>query len=328
MRTLPLLTAVVTLVLASPLAWPQDAPPPRGPGDAQPREAPPGRDGPADARPNEPRRPFRDAIRERSRGNAPPDGDAAARGPFDRMDLDPVAMRRRLERRIEEIRHQETLLTDALARLDEGQEPRQVVRELMRRGVGPEAIMQDVRTRVNAPPGDADLRAFVQRTMPLLHEHLERMGPEGDGVAGPAAARVLNQLRPRLEELFRLEKEDPEMYEVKQKELVAGLLVIDASRRISMSYQKWDDATRRSARQRLRATIEANFDARHDVLGKEIRDLEARLAQMHEELEAQNARRDDLIDERTDVIFEQARQGWGAGPEAEETRPRRERKPE
>jgi hypothetical protein len=95
-----------------------------------------------------------------------------------------------------------------------------------------------------------------------------------------------------------------------------------------MSYQKWDDATRRSARQRLRAAIGTNFDARHEVLGKEIRDLETRLAQMREELESQNARREDLIDERTDAIFEQARQGWGAGPEGETIRRRREQRPE
>jgi hypothetical protein len=317
------------LAAAALLACPPGA---RAQDDAQPRD--PSAERPRNALPpeGEPRRPVRDGLRERFRDGEQPQnrpGDRPSDRPGDRdrgwlgrIEAQPAVLRERLSRRLEDIRRQETLLGGAIARLDEGASPREVVRDLLRGGVGAEGLGEP------APPGapelsEEELRAFVKREMPMLDERLEQLAQSPEAERGPIARRILSQLRPRLEELYQLEKTDRDLYELKKREMLAGVLTIDATRRIAQSFQQWDEATRQSAKRRLRASIEASFDARHEVLAREIRDLESRLAGMKADLDAQNQRRDQLIDERTDFLFDQARKGVGEHP-GEQRPPARE----
>ena len=329
-RALALGVSAFAILTTGAIAHAQDAPPHTPPptDSASPaptdgeRRVPPARGE------REFRRPDRDAIRERMRQAEPsehhpgerPQGSPPDMGWLQRFEARPDLLRDRLARRLVDMRRQESQLESAIARLEEGASPRETIRALLRAGIGPQAFEGP------APEGaqglsEDDLRTFAHRTMPALHERLEQLARSPEAERGPAARRVLNQLRPRLEELYQLEREDEELFELKKRELLTGVLVIDATRRIALSVEQWDEATRQGARRRLRAAIEASFDARHEVLAHEVRELESRLAAMREELEAQNGRREELIDQRTEFLFEQAQRNV---PDAGPSRPERE----
>lgn len=264
--------------------------------------------------------------------------------------VDPGVFRERLERRMEELDRQRERMQRAMARLEAGEAPSRVMRELLGPGMareggfgrdagngrGPGGDAQPVRPfrdRFNGPgpnggppggdfpgaglplSGEERERALgiIQERLPSIHERLTRLR-ELDPVA---AERMLDRLTPRLREAFNAMRRDPEQFELRARELESGLAVFDASMALRRLFAAGEMAGERvdAARGALREALGAQHDARLALQQHQIASLEKELARVRAEFDDAGARREQILDERTEAFMEgmKARAGEG-GP--------------
>lgn len=259
--------------------------------------------------------------REPGQGEGQPDhrpGDRPGDRFGDRTPQTPEQFRARLERRLEDTRFIEQRLEAAIASLDAGTSPDDVMRTLFQPREGdrpgePRDFDQPWRggpdQRAPLTPEERDqLNAFIAQHMPRVAvwmAELERDDPR-------MLDAIRNRMAPQLRELQRMHERDPEGAQVRTDEVVATLGVMRAVRlyRASVNAAAANASTDNPAiaqtRSDLRDALAAQFDARlaasrHEVeaLGKRIKSLEADIA-------SQTDNRDAHIDAALDRITSDA----------------------
>lgn len=230
------------------------------------------------------------------------------------------ALRARLEHAVERAERTLARQREALERLEAGESPGEIMRSLRARPArtpdGP--VAADDRPRgpgVGAPPGAEAavtpearrrLRAFVRDHLPSLHEQLETIEAQ-DADMG---ARLLDRMAPQLDEVATEMDHDPPLGYLKLAELRAGLAVVDATHRLRALPADADASRRAEAERELRTAIAARFDARIRLREQELERLAARISELHEQIKAERAERDDEIER---VFRSVIAQRW-AGP--------------
>lgn len=181
---------------------------------------------------------------------------------------DPAAAKARLQRRLEESEKTATRLREALARIEKGESPADVMRELdlgprpgMNRPDGPpegrlpegrpdgrpegrrEGRPQDFRPegrqerfpgdRENELAGDGARPDERREAMEFLKEQLPNFAAKIEKLGETdrvAADRLMNRMMPRIREAMNIKKRDPEMFALKVVDMKSGILVIDRMR--------------------------------------------------------------------------------------------------
>ncbi|MFG0326832.1 MAG: hypothetical protein ACF8SC_06150 [Phycisphaerales bacterium JB037] len=222
--------------------------------------------------------------------------------------LDPRTLSRRLNARLEETDRQiETMtarrdrIAEAVQRLEQGDAPGMVVRDLFRAeralGEGPEFRRGGSPTdRPSGRGPDPDPEQAMRR---LAAAWPELAGAIREEMArDPELARQIGQrLRPRLAELMELRETDPELARVRLAEFRAGFEMMLATRDLRAAHLVGEGDAIATAREKLRGTLERTLEARLVAQRFEIRRLEAKLESLREELAEREAERADQIDE-------------------------------
>jgi hypothetical protein len=227
------------------------------------------------------------------------------------------ALRIRLEHRLAETRQMQERLEGALRQLDEG-EPAAVVRAEfdVPRGPRRDHPWRQERMRVGRDPGGIGRGDWPPRPPMLDREALVRFvreqAPElagrleGESRERPAMAeQMLQRIEPRVR-LLMLER-DREMRELRRQELGASWDVLALTRDLTEAIrQRAGAAVIGELALRLRGALGEQFDVRLAMHEREIGNLEMRLGQLREDMEAHIAARDEMVDRRVEGILKLA----------------------
>lgn len=214
---------------------------------------------------------------------------------------------RRIERDRENLARREKRVRDAMARIDAGERPGAVMREMEEgdgEGMRPGGRLEgpppggEVRRAPLSPEDRERLVRFLEAEMPDLARRMRGMADQAPGEAD----RMYGRLAPRVMELMELRHEDPEMAEIRVREFRASLAMVSASRELREAVRTTEEgsAERQRARRTLRAALAETFDAKNDARALEIRRLGERIAELEEELDEQRRNRDRLLDEEVE----------------------------
>lgn len=258
----------------------------------QPREDP----GP------ESRRPMRDHPNERQ--GPPSDG---------------PGLKVLLHRRLDELERQSHRAREAIERLDKGEDPATIAREIWRGGrlLPADDGGRPTQERGNesmGPEQREEMLALIREHMPLLHRRMEDVQRREPVLAG----RLLRVLGPRIREAMTVRKSDPELFKLKLTEIQSGGMVIEAVRAYRATLRNADNPSAADrlaeATSDLKAALQAQFDAKVAVQAREIDRLALRLEGMKKDLTEKRARREAEIEETFDQVRQEPRQGKGPPP--------------
>lgn len=231
-----------------------------------------------------------------------------------------TAIKSRLERRLAEVQRIEQRMKTALEKLESGAPTGQVLRELGGPGrlggfgaedglpEGPPGGDNRAGGRGEGMPrGDGEFRRLTPEERERVAEFLRERLPELNervatlrSIDEKAADRLLETLAPRLREAFFTYRRDPGSFELLRNEMEAGVGVFDATlalRAIKLD-PKADPEKIEEARQRLRAALSAQMDARLALQQRRVESVEQELRDMKARLDDIRSRRELLIDER------------------------------
>lgn len=236
--------------------------------------------------------------------------------------VDPARVRARFERRLEEVRALEKRLSDALARLDQGADADEVMRDVPMRDLwgreqdpegrgnpewrgdrdrGGDRGGERDRGRPEPPDREGPPRAspeevqrFIDEFAPRLAERINRVRAESPTMAD----RLLERMRPRVGELLQTQRDDPSFFEVRRDDFLASIMMIEAGRELGEARRSGDEAKISAARDQARGAIAQSVDARRRVQEAELARLERRLQSLRDEIAQDAQRRDAIIDER------------------------------
>lgn len=267
------------------------------------------------------------------------------------------ALRDRLERLIARSEAMLERHREALQRLDAGESPAEVLRTLRLRDFdrragaraavqdgddpeagrdrpGPDAPGRSVRPGRDGPeaPGraagaathaDLDpqlrqrLRRFLAEKLPSVSEQLAQV----ETVDAELGAKLFDRLAPQLRDVVAAIDRDPAFGALKLAELKAGLDVVDATQRVRSlnTGGTADAAALETAREQLRAAIEARFDARIRLREHELERLAEQITGLHRQIQLEREGRDDEIDRVYDAVISQR---WGRGAGRPASRPK------
>ncbi|QOJ00450.1 MAG: hypothetical protein HRU70_08090 [Phycisphaeraceae bacterium] len=289
--------AVLFLSLIVPVAFAAQ------PAERPRRDPPPPADRPDQAPAREPGREqpvrTRDAARPRE---ARPGEPGVSRPPVTREDL-----RARLERRAEQIEREREALAALRQRLDRGEEPDAIVRDMGRSTGGP-PFREEWRDRPQpGQPGPEDRRRlteFLREHAPDLHQRIERLNT----TQPPITERLLARMGPRPTELVQLKESNPALYALKLRELDNAVAIVEQARALGQAWaagtQDGPDATQ--ARRLLRQAIEKQVDVRSEIQALDIAELEKRLADLREEFRLRRQDRASAIERWADDMGKMA----------------------
>lgn len=241
-------------------------------------------------------------------------GREAAPGPAE----DPAALRARIERSIEQGEAMLERQREAIARLDAGDSPLEVLRsmrwrEFNRGGDLPSTRMSEAggpsesdRRRMRpgpardeprpggelTPEARARLRAFLRDNLPSVHEQLAQV----EAADRQIGDRLFERLIPQLREVAMDMEREPAFGALKLDELRAGLAVVDATQRMRSLGADASDAERAEAERGVRDAIAARFDARMRLREHELERLAKRIAELHDQIKAELDGRDAEIE--------------------------------
>lgn len=241
-------------------------------------------------------------------GGGPPRGEQDRPGQrFDGGDL-----RARLEARLAETRREEAVLQNALEAIDRGEAPPQIVRGLMRDRADRGDDDRQFDPAELTPERREQILAFLRETAPPLAERVERELRENPDQAD----RIYGRLAPRVIPEIELRERDPEMFEIRMQSMRLDWRIRQAAFRSRNNREgEGHDALLALVRERVDLTIRE----RALMLDR----FEKRIERMRTELDAELARRDEIVAEKVDEL----ERGVAAEPPPPgESGPRRERR--
>ncbi|MEZ6242823.1 MAG: hypothetical protein R3B57_07240 [Phycisphaerales bacterium] len=233
----------------------------------------------------------------------------------------PEQVRRRVQRRLDEIEAERERLQHALSALDDGRPAPEVMRELgpdagrpmdwrggpRRGGPGQDELApeEDV-----PPPTPEEIRAFIDEHLPELAKNLntvESMAPGG-------AERILKSLTPRIAEVIVAQRRDQKLGELKVDELQIGARVIEAMRRARELVDAdgtLSEADENALRTSLIDLLTSQAKIRDGVRLREIDLLEEHAAAMRAEVQSHAEGRDEEIARLADRMIDRIKRGPG-----------------
>lgn len=221
----------------------------------------------------------------------------------------------------------------ALAQLDAGDDPREVMRSLrspesrqgmqMGKRLHAQALAQQQSGQGNHTPSPMLTKQELKAVRTFIAEHLLKVDAQlkqVEAISPDSTERLLVRLAPKVLEILRLEETNSAFSSLKLDELRAGLDYVDAAGhyRGLLRTGGADESTLAQAEQRVRDAAAARFDAQVHIKQYEIHQLTMRIEQLHEALEELNAQRDDQVDAQVNAArrtpgprFERPRNGKG-----------------
>ncbi len=260
----------------------------------------------------------------------------------ERLD-DPAALRARLERTIERSEAMLERHREAIARLDAGESPAEVMRSLRMRdqsgpgerpdrasdtqpgnpggverpgpGRGPNP---DANPAAEGPEAKRRLRVFLREHLPSVHEQLAQIEAQDTEMGD----RLFERLMPQLREVAMEMDRDPVFGVLKLTEMRAGLGVVDATQRLRSLGSDAPNDQRSKAEAELREAIAARFDARMKLREHELERLARRITDLHDQIKEEMSGRDAEIERVYQSVLAQR---WSRpsdrGPERRTGRP-------
>lgn len=223
------------------------------------------------------------------------------------LQLDPEALRIRLERMVERGQEMASRGQAALDKLDSGAPASEVLDELRDDSIT-RRTRSDVRPEVDEPRrneargprtdqrDDHDaIYSFLKTEFPELWNNLEPFLKQDPR----SADRLLGRMAPQIREILALRESHPQLAAVKTQQMRAGLDFVESARlyRIVLSNPDATQGDRESALDDIRTHAEARFDAELEAKMLEIMRLEARLNQLRDSISALEERRDHEVDQ-------------------------------
>ncbi|MCB9846672.1 MAG: hypothetical protein H6811_11890 [Phycisphaeraceae bacterium] len=225
---------------------------------------------------------------------------------------------RRLEfarRRMEALQREEARLNEAIARLDRGDSPQDVmgsVREAPGRFDGERRGNDDPlrgpdrggpggdRERGGERPSPERLLAALAEVAPDLGRRLEALRAQSP----EQADRLLGRLGPRLYQILDLRSRDPDLAGLKVQELQAmhGLWLASMAMREARAAEPVDAAAEASAKERMRAAIEQSFDVNLAIQRHDLARFTERLEELHEEIARRQAQREQIVEQQFEML--------------------------
>lgn len=268
-----------------------------------------------------------DAPPQRGPGNRPPREDRPAHNDEPILG-DGTAMKTRLKQLSVDADKAKLAIEKAMERLDNGENPREVLRDLppvvrlMLRpantpggpgGAGGFWGEGGERPREFGGPGEnrdgggrfqqqamtpeerESFLANLQETNPTLAAKVETLfksDPEN-------APRILGRLFPRLREAMSVRQRDPELFKLRLNEIEMSINVLQTSRLYrNLQREKSSETSQlQDAETQVRTALQQHFDARNALAQREIEELARRIEAMRGDLENKQSKRDAVIDD-------------------------------
>jgi len=265
-------------------------------------------------------------ARPKNAQRSPQEGERDQIAPRKRLEIriDPESLRARLNRSIMRAEQMLERNKAALAKLDEGASPAEVLAEIRVEGFdrpqqregqepsrkplqasGRESSRPDANHPTLNPKERAQMYQFLRENFPKLAKDLDQIAQldrrNGD--------RLLARMAPQIREILFLNKTQPELGEIKIEEMRIGLDFVEASR----NYRKIRDnpASTDSEKADAIASLHALAGQRFDIQIKsqqfEIDRLEARLNELKDSAEGIQERRDTEIEHMVEAAKLNAR---------------------
>jgi len=242
-----------------------------------------------------------------------PDKQPETRGQPDRSDgrqefpTDPALAKKFLERRLEETTKREEHLKALMARLEKGEKPDDVGKDLENRGGSRDSTRrggdqdrsaqhsehQGPRARIQPEEREHAL-SFLRGNSPLLgarFDALIKSDPE-------TADRILGHMMGRIREAEKLKESNQALFRLKVREMEGGAAVVDALRayRDAKNATPQDVMKLNQATEQLRTALARQLDVRLSLQENEIDSLTNRLADLKTDLEKKRTGKEEAID--------------------------------
>lgn len=226
-------------------------------------------------------------------------------------------LRERLTRRLADARLIESRLEEAIAALDAGKQPAEVMADLFAPGMPRIDRMGDGGPRGGGPEGRPPLTEPEQaRLMNVLRDRMPRVAAwasELERQDPRVLDMVRNRLLPRLREIEEERGRDPAGADARLAEFEASIGVMRATREYRQAVLRGGDgAALDEAKAGLRGALVDQFDARLGVAQHEIEMLGRRIESLRADVASQREGRAVLIDAAVDRITQDA-MGQGVG---------------
>jgi hypothetical protein len=220
------------------------------------------------------------------------------------MPVEPGLAKKFLERRLEETTKREEHLKALLARLDKGESPTDVAKDLADHQGGRDAARHD--SAAGAQHNDRPARGKVtpedrEHILKFLHENSPELSARFDKLikSDPEAAdRVLGHMVGRVRDAEAVKESNPALFRLRVQEMEGGAAVVDAMRAFREAKNATPaDATRLSqATTQLRVALARQFDLRLSLQENEIEGLTKRLTDLKTDLDKKRSTREEQID--------------------------------
>lgn len=218
---------------------------------------------------------------------------------------DPALAKKFLERRIDETSKREEHLKALLARLENGEKPADVGKDLdngrgaaARRTGEPDRAGQrsdrpNARARVQ-PEDREHALAFLRDNSPALAARFDRLAKSDPDAAERGMAHMVSRIR----EAEKLKETNPELFRLRVREMEGGTAVFDALRayRDAKNATPADPAKLNQATEQLRTALASQLDIRLSLQENEIDSLTKRLADLKTDLEKKRTGKQEAID--------------------------------
>ncbi|MFZ4576707.1 MAG: hypothetical protein ACOYN0_20180 [Phycisphaerales bacterium] len=215
--------------------------------------------------------------------------------------VDREGLKARLQRRLEESKQSVAALESGIKKLDEGGDPAEVARGLERRpGRGdwnrqdggrpgrPEGFGGGDNSPITAAERES-LMAILREAIPSMAEKIESLRTTDP----KAAERLAQRMLPKLREAASVRARDPELFQLKIRELKASGEVVAAVQALRQGREK--NADLEPLRAALREALSQQFETRQAGQRREITTLETRIAELKAETARKDAERDEMI---------------------------------
>lgn len=219
--------------------------------------------------------------------------------------IDADALRARLRRSVARAQKTIELHTSALAKLDEGASPTEVLAEIKIQGFsrnanklrapgsrGDQSAKQAPKVRLSTKDRE-EMHKLLKRHFPDLWMNLDlmaKMDPQ-------SADRLLERMAPRFREILLLQETQSDLADHKIEEMQVGLMFVEASRiyKAIITDRSTADSERAQALLTLREVAAKRFDVQLKAKQHEISKLEARLNELKSSIDTLSDRREDEI---------------------------------
>ena len=228
------------------------------------------------------------------------------RGPmFGDRDIDPAALRARLNNELERVRAHETRLAAAIAALDNGQSPDEVARGAMqqgaRRGGEPGRPAQQA-------PEQAITPEERERTLVLLEEHAPEMGERMRNALDEnprMVDRLLWRIVERQREIAELEQWNPDLAQIRREESKNWFELRAVGMRLREAAENKDDdpESYEGALAEMRGLLGRQFELDTRAKQNEIDNLSAKVDELQTQLDARETDRESLIDQQIERMM-------------------------